>query len=441
MKRISRLLAFLLALCLLPLCGCEMGASIDELYSLPQLSDEYLDLQHAIDGVLSTGAGYAAPVGGTHRQSVQLYDVNGDGTDEALAFFSTTGEKPLKIYVFIQTESAYEKAAVIEGDGRSIESIDYLDMDGDGWSEIVVGWGMGGDLKMLNLYSLKGFQVASIATSDYTKYISGDMDGNGWQELMVLRQGSSEVSGTVTLYSVDGNGETVSASDTLSAGLENFSKVSCGTLKDKKTGLFVEGNCQGGLVTDIFVYRNGELDNITMDGDTGVSGGTLRNSTAAFRDLNENGCPLVPVPRALNAQSETVYRVLDWYSYNSRGRRSIVCTTYHNYTDSWYLTLPDSWGDSVTIRREDSDAGERGVVFSLWNGEGQPVTDFLVIYALSGENRGELARKAGRSTLYVGNETIYSAELRLSKTEWSEMPELSELRERFHLIYSEWIAQ
>ena len=441
MKRFSRFPAVLTALCLLLslLCGCKMGAGIDELYSLPQLSDEYLDLQKTIDSVMAAGAVYAAPVGGTHRQSVQLYDLNGDGTDEALAFFSTTGERPLKIYVFIQTEYGYERAAVIEGEGRSIENIEYLDMDGDGWSEIVVGWGMGSDLKMLNLYSLKGFQVASIAAADYTKFLTADMNGDENPELMVLRQGTSEAPGSVTLLSMDREGEIVTAAENLSAGLESISKVNSGRLKDNKTGLFVEGTCQGGLVTDILVYLNGELNNITLDPDTGFSAETFRNSTAAFRDLNEAGTPLVPIPRALNAQSETVYRVLDWYLYSSKGSRSIVCTTYHNYTDSWYLTLPDSWNDILTVRREDTNAGERGVVFSLWN-EGN-VIDFMAIYALSGENRRDMAQKNGRSILYAGSETIYAVELRMSRNEWVDMPDLSYLRKNFHLIYSEWIAQ
>ena len=63
MKRLLRRLTpllFLLLLC----CGCRLGGSIEELYSLPQTADEYRELQHAIDGVLASGAVYSAPVDG-----------------------------------------------------------------------------------------------------------------------------------------------------------------------------------------------------------------------------------------------------------------------------------------------------------------------------------------------------------------------------------------
>ena len=265
------------------------------------------------------------------------------------------------------------------------------------------------------------------------------MNGDENPELMVLRQGNSETPGSVTLYSVDSDGEIITAAENLSAGLESISKLNSGRLKDNKTGLFVEGTMQGGLVTDILVYKNGALNNVTLDPNVGYSAETFRNSTAAFRDLNEVGTPLVPIPRALNSQSETVYRVLDWYLYSSNGKRNTVCTTYHNYTDSWYLTLPDTWDEELTVRREDTNAGERGVVFSLWN-DGN-VIDFMAIYALSGENRWDMASKNGRFVLYAGSETIYVVELRMSRNEWVDMPDLSYLRKNFHLIYSEWIAQ
>lgn len=41
----------------------------EELYSLPQLPQEYVELQNIIDEVLASGAEYAAPMAGSNRQS------------------------------------------------------------------------------------------------------------------------------------------------------------------------------------------------------------------------------------------------------------------------------------------------------------------------------------------------------------------------------------
>ena len=87
MKRFVRPGAFLLLAALLfCLSGCYSG-NIDQYFSLPMASEEYRQLQSLIDEELASGSEYAAPIHGSYRQSVQLSDVDGDGADEALAFF------------------------------------------------------------------------------------------------------------------------------------------------------------------------------------------------------------------------------------------------------------------------------------------------------------------------------------------------------------------
>lgn len=430
---------FFAGLLLLFLSACSPGRDMEELMALPKLSKEYVELQRVLDGLQADGAAFSAPVSGSYRQSVQFYDVNGDGVDEALAFFRTSGERPLKIYIFTRAEDRYTPAAVVEGDGASFESITYMDMDGDGWVELAVGRGMGADLKMLTVYSLKAFQVSPIANADYTQYTVGDLNGDGRSELMLVRLGEGNGDGSVELIGISRDGETVNASARLSNGLESISRITCAPMLDRQNALYVEGSLSGGLVTDVFLYENETLRNVTLaDGE--VSNTTLRNSTVSLRDMNGDGIPDIPIPRALPAQGETVYRVLDWYSLNSRGVRRLQLSTYHNFSDSWYLILSEYWGANITIRREDSDTGERAVVFSRWNGEGKAVTDFLVVYAISGASRDELATRPGRVILYSGAEITYAAKLLLTKDDWSLAPDDSQLRRSFGLIYSDWIS-
>ena len=96
MRRRCWLLGLLMLLCL---SGCYLKTG-DELYSLPQPPEDYLDLQTALSAFLDSGAEYAAPVSGANRQSVQLVDLNADGVKEAVAFFRTADERPLKVCIF-----------------------------------------------------------------------------------------------------------------------------------------------------------------------------------------------------------------------------------------------------------------------------------------------------------------------------------------------------
>ncbi len=424
--------------------GC-ITRSIDDLYKVPQPSKEYLQLQSKIDEILSKGAEYAAPIGGSYRQSVQLYDIDGDGTGEALAFFRMSGEKPLKIYVFRNIDGKYEVYTTIEGDGTSIESINYADLDEDGITEVIVGWTMKGDIQMLGVYSLHDYEATALMLTDYTDYLVYDIDNDEHFDLSVIRHDRSVMYGSLESYFFNSDGEIESRSTKLSAHLESINRIRTGTLSDGRPAIYVEGIFEStNLVTDIIAYSNDSVFNITLDPQTGISDITVRSywgSSAYSSDINGDGCIDVPSPQVLPAQTEsTSFRIINWYNFNLKGIKTKTASTYHNYQDYWYLTLPNEWVDAITIRREDTVAGERAIVFSLWNGETEAPTDFLAIYTLTGDNRADKAESGGRFTLFIGNETVYSAKIILDKSSWQYAIGESELRARFGLIYSEWIT-
>ena len=111
MKRKIWVVGVLTLLLTLVLSGCFVK-TVDELYTLPKHSDEYNDLQNAIDGLMAQGAAYSAPVSGANQQSVQLADLDGDGQDEAIVFLKTGGDKPLGAYIFDLIDGAYQNIAV-----------------------------------------------------------------------------------------------------------------------------------------------------------------------------------------------------------------------------------------------------------------------------------------------------------------------------------------
>ncbi|NLL39547.1 MAG: VCBS repeat-containing protein [Clostridiales bacterium] len=436
---LNKLMVVLSALVLFLLCSGCVQENMDELFRLPEPSKEYIELQYKIDEILKSGAVYSAPTSGYHRQSVQLYDINGDGVNEAIAFFSASGDNPLKVYIFQNVDGKYETKTVLEGDGNSIESIYYTDMDADGWSEIILGF-KGNELKLLNVYSIKDFQQAVIATSDFTAYTVTDLDMNGRDDLIVVRHNGTEFTGTIEKYSISRDGETVVSGAHLSNGMENIRKLTTGYLSDKSSAVFVEGGfMNGGLITDIFTWVDDRVVNVSADKE-GISRELVRSSTMSCRDINGDGVMEIPIPRELPTQSDRVYFVFDWYCYNKWGVKGLALTTYHNNSDFWYLTLPAEWRGSITVRREDTVSGQRTVVFSIWNGENASSTDFLKIYTLTGENRLDRAAMEGRFILRREDEVIYAAELLDIETQWEHYPSKEYIRSNFDLIYSEWVT-
>jgi hypothetical protein len=424
------------AVLLSTLSGC-FSITADELYSLPQASEEYLNLQVRINAVLADGAVYAPPTYGPNRQSVQLIDLDSDGVNEALAFFKMSGDKPLKIYIYKKVEDSYETAEVLEGDGTALESIRYADMDGDGISELVVGWQMSAALLHMSIYSIKNYESVQLKSADYTELAVNDMDGNGNDDVIVLRVSSSELPGEAEVFTLMADGEVVASSSKLSKGLESISRVIQGNLSDGTPAIFIEGELtDNNIITDIFAWRNGGIVNVTANLSSGISEKTVRSYEVYSSDINEDGVIEVPAPRLLEQETETNYYVIDWNTFNSVGDSRDVFTTYHNFQERWYLILPDDWIGRINIKREDSASGERTIVFSYLPDSGDAYEDFLKIYTLTGDNKDDRAKMPGRFRLTDDGDTIYAAELLAVAKELTVNRTV--ITQNFMLIYSEW---
>ena len=176
----SGLLALCIALSVLPLSACtapKLTLDPEELYALPELPERYTALNKQLSDIQESGAEYAAPVSGSNIQPVQMVDLDGDGREEALAFFrQSDGEKPLKIYVFTDNGDSYAQTAVIEGSGLAVYSIAYSDMNGDGRMEIIVGWRVSMELQALAVYALEPDGARELMRTNYVKYAVADLN-------------------------------------------------------------------------------------------------------------------------------------------------------------------------------------------------------------------------------------------------------------------------
>ena len=422
------------------LTGC-LRIAADDLYSLPQASEDYLRLQGQINIVLSQGAAFSPPKSGLHRQAVQLIDLDGDGVDEAIAFFASTIDGTLKIHIFRMVNGDYTVAEIIEGSGTAIESVRYVDMDGDGVMEIIVGWQMMG-VKRMGIYSIKNFHSVLLGTVEYEGITAYDLTGDGNDDIIAFRLPTQESSAVAEMFTLMPDGELVNSEARLSHNIDIVSRVLTGRLIDNVPAIFVESEGRfddGILVTDICVYQDGQLVNISMRAHSGVSDDTVRNRRILCSDVNNDGIIKVPMPRLLKSQSETVYHAIDWYSFNSAGFSRLALTTYHNNTDEWFLILPFDWRGKVSVRREDVVTGERTVIFSYIAGEDEPL-DFLKVHRITGETREERAAQPGRVMLSSEGMAVYAFELVAQPNSFGLTFDEALIKENFRLIYSDWLT-
>ena len=449
MGALRRLTIGLVTLCMaLSLVGCaapKLTLDPEELYALPELPERYTALNQQLSAIQEGGAEYATPVSGSNIQPVQMMDLDGDGREEALAFFrQSDGEKPLKIYIFAADGDSYRQVAVIEGSGLAIYSVAYSDMNGDGKMEIIVGWRVSMELQALTVYTLEKDGIRELARSDYVKYAVADLDGDGQRELTVLRADETGA-GTADCYLWKNGiltlGSSIRVSMTM-AELSQQGRITVGVLRSSTPALFVTGVADSTrAITDVLALRGGELTNLVLSAITGVSGEVSRFCSVYPMDINGDG--VTEVPRTVTLQGEdadhAVSQRVDWISYDASGTASRVLSTYHDVADGWYLQLPEGWPERVWVGRSTSP-DEIGITFYTDSSREESYVPVLRITALSGSERERLAVRTGRFILGRNDGVIYVGELLKGNQDWKYNVTEDEVRASFSLIGTEWSA-
>ncbi len=439
------LLALLAALVPILLSGCMLTSSVEELYALPQLPEEYQKLSAQIEEILASGAEYTAPTSGTNLQSVQLEDLDGDGDEEALAFFRTNSDgRPLRIYIFQAMGEGYQQAAVIEGSGTSIYSIHYEDMNGDGVKEILVSWQFSTGVQAMEVYVLEDLEPVLSMSTPYARYEVMDLDSDDIRELVVLRGDETESGGSLAdYYDWDGSSLVLRSTEKLSMTIAELQWMEAGTLQNGETAVFVTGRVIGveetsRAITDILVYRDPDLTNIVLDDMTGVSSQISRFLNLQPTDINGDGVTEVPMPAELPAEGEDAYWKIYWYSYSPDGAPEQQTITYHNLTDSWYLLIPESWDNHFTVRQSSVGATERATTFYSVAGR-QIGEELLTIYTITGNSQETQAALGERTILRRQANTVYAVQYtEYYEKDWRYAVSQEQLAESFNPILTQW---
>lgn len=465
----------------LALSGCFFR-SPEDLYQSPEQSADYLSLTQSIRSVkdsLSQEFGVEVEdisvMSGNNTALIQLQDLDGDGEKEtAVTFFRVPeADRPLKIYFFAKSDGdTYTPSAVVEGTGSSIYRVDYVDLNGNGYKEIVVSWQMNTGAYLLGAYSLEEAMAQSVQhaatyssapagaasvpkrdtlraeewmTTAYTSYALYDLDQDTRTEIAVVQVDPAGTNSEVEIYGWRDGIFMVRDSVLLSAGIisNGIRDIDTNFLGEEGDvpvrALYISSELADGRhAVDVVAYQNGVLSNLSLDVN-GVSREILdRYVDLDPTDVNGDGVLELPTPIQLPSGSDTSasdFWLIDWGQYTSTGAKVDVCTTYHNIADGWYLVVPEEWKDQIALSRNDFVTGQRAVSFYHLDEDGQRESSpFLIIYKFT--SQFGRAETSSRFLLREEEEAVYAASLYGSA--WDCGMDSAQLQAAFHLIQSSW---
>lgn len=424
----------ILAACLLSACGM---LTVDEMYSLPKRSEDYHDLQSAIDKSMA-GLTYCAPLSGENQQTVQMADLDGDGMQEYLLFAKGISQMPLQVLIFTYNGESYVLADTIECNGTAFELVEYVQMDNKKGAEIVVGRQLSNEvLRSVSVYTFTGGRVQQLLSTNYSKFLTCDLDSDTYSELLVLRPGQTDTdNGVAELYGME-NGTMQRANEAAMSGpTDKLKRIITGKLHGGTPAVFVGSSVdESAIITDVYALVRGQFTNVSLSAESGNSVQTLRNYYVYADDIDDDGevelpdlITMVPVEDGIRAERQDLIR---WFAIDKHGAETVKMHTYHDFVGGWYLRLGDEWASRICVYQR-----ENAYDFYLWDTDFAKAQKIFTVYALTGQDREAQAVAENRFVLYKGESTVYAAHMEVASG--SIKITQDDLKNGFHLIRQDW---
>lgn len=410
-KRISWIV--ILVLMALLLGGCGM-LTAEQMYCLPKRSEDYNNLQSAIDSAMIDLA-YCAPRAGENQQPVQMVDLDGDGVSEYLLFAKSNDDRPLQILIFRNMDGKYVHTDTVESNGTAFDQVEYVQMDDEPGLEIVVGCQVSAQVvRTLSVYTMHHGDIEQLLSVNYTKFMPLNLDGNEKSELFLIRPGNLDTdNGIVELYSMGKGTMERSNEASLSQPASKLKRVIVGQLYGGTAAVYVASAVdETTLVTDVFAVKENKLINVALSNEAGTSVQTMRNYYVYADDMDGDGVvelPQLMTMKPLSAgRSEDRYYLIRWYAMSPEGEKVEKVYTFHNFLGGWYMHLDTAIASRITV----SSLGSQ-FDFYLWDENYKSAQKLMTVYAYTGQNREEQATVDGRFVLHRTESTVYAASLEL----------------------------
>lgn len=389
--------------------GCT-ARTMEEMYRLPKRSEDYNDLQAAIDKAM-VDLEYCAPLAGENQQIVQLADLDGDGENEYLLFAKGSQEKPLKILVFRDVDDSFVNTNTIDCNGSAFDQVEYVDMDGRAGVEIVVGRQLSDQvIRSISVYTMVDGEISQLVSVNCAKFLTTDMNGDSLADLFLLRPGQTETdNGVAELYSMNSGTMERYNEVNLSQPADKLKRIIVGKLDGGKTAVYVASAVgDKALMTDVYTLLDQKLANVTLSNETGTNVQTMRNYYVYADDIDNDG--VVELPSLLTMHplpemtSADTHHLIRWYAMTPAGEEIDKMHTYHNFVGGWYMQLDSQLASRLVVLH----LGYR-TEFHLWDKEYANTEKLLTVFAFSGQDREEEGLTEDRFILHRTDSVVYAA--------------------------------
>lgn len=358
MKRIGALI--LAAGMLLSMTGCNLAGDMRQHLQPPRLTGEQQAVQDTLDAYLAVG-GQAKdsrlkyPKNGENRSAIWLTDMNGDGIDEAVAFYTVAQDETVHIHLMRRDEEEnWQSVGDIVGNSTEIDEVALADLDGDGGKELLVGWTLYTSVdKQLTVYTdTETGLMPLVGNLLYTAFAVENLTNFSRDDLLIFRADTASSVVSVTLQAIE-NGTLKTVSEArLDGYIQGFTDIQLAPLSEDTMALYIDCYKDASTMLTELVFWNGEqLVAPFYNTNTNLSTARVRELSLTAADVNGDGTLEVPMCRRLPGYETATAAGSQWLiawntwtlSSSTRVEETTAFYCVMNMADGYYFRLDDQF--------------------------------------------------------------------------------------------------
>lgn len=386
----TKLICALLALCVF-CSGCSvMDLDTQNLMSPPKATGDKADIQRVIEESAGSYT-FKYPQKGDYRSAVIMHDINGDGNEEAIAFYKAStpdGVSDITVIFIDQVSGEWQRIAAFQNSAAEVERVCFSDLNGDGWDSVLIGWSNYSNANQATVFRYENGEVKPFDLEySYTDLALADFDRDGIDELFMSSVNAADKSAAARLlkYSETSDALVNISEVEMNREVTQYASFQTGDLENGYRGVFIDGVKSGNQMTTELVYWDPEQQKLQTpfySSDSANKFSFTRPNGVTCMDVNDDG--LIEIPVAIpfeggtTATTNTVTPATDeraevsgtpvyitqWKQFSpQKEEMDTIQSTYVNIEDGYYFLIPESWIGTVTGTL---DASNHQFTFSEW---------------------------------------------------------------------------
>ncbi len=375
--------------------GCTVFETDTEaLLSPPVFTEEQEKLNFALTEVIGEDYVLKYPENGKTNSAFIFKDLDNDGSEEAIAFYSVQDEST-RINILKNENGKWISVYTAPGFYGEIESVDFVKIDEKG-PAVVIKWE-----KEIGIYRYEKEKLESVYRAECENFDVADIDGNGFSEVIVFFGSPMGRSIVNIVYEEDGK-IVVSEQISIHAPANEIYYKTAGLLFEGKSAYFIDSMIYEGVyLTEIITFENGEAKRnfvadfvrtededeeteedssgviVILGGDYGKRGIFLRNTKVSCIDTNGDGIIEMPVEVREDYAQEASENIFFLQYVQHNGTEAVpVWNGVANTENGYIFAVPENWNKTVEIQK--SASSDRFVFVEKKSGN-----EILEIFAVS----------------------------------------------------------